>query len=98
MAILQWLFLRTRIRAAGWWVLANLLGWLAAALVAVYFVLWTHPECFLGTIFGGEDCPVLWQLADIALAATIYGGITGLALVLLLRRPRSEPEEGRAGR
>ena len=72
LAVLQWLVLRQEVAAAGWWVLASTVGWVAGG-AGVGFLRW-----LVGWVEGG---PVNWGWA--ALAA-VYGALTGAVLVWLL--------------
>jgi hypothetical protein len=78
--LVQWrLVLRRHVaRGAGWWVPAGLVGFFAGVTVAG----------LVGAAFGladkegGSDAVVVWTVIG-----AVYGAITGLVLVKLLRRP-----------
>lgn len=70
----QWLVLRKQLSQSHWWILANILG-IAATFFAIDYYLRFEPYSILNLIF-------LFSIFGI-----IYGGITGFALVLLLRQP-----------
>jgi hypothetical protein len=69
----QWLVLRKSVRRAGWWILSSIVGMTAA--MAGFSVLW------VGQSDGQSDYLVS------ALGGAMYGMITGIVLVLLLRYP-----------
>jgi hypothetical protein len=80
----QWIVLRRRIERAGWWIVGNALGWMAAM-----------PLTFVapGLLPAG---PIPWWavpllIGTVLLAGAVVGVIHGVALVLLLRRPRTRP-------
>ena len=71
---LQWLILRRQLSRAGWWVLANVGGWVVAVAVVMS----------LAGVFA-----VFWAVAG-AVAMAAQGAITGRTLVWLLRQPLSD--------
>jgi hypothetical protein len=83
--IMQWLALRKQIRLAAYLILANIVGW----VVGLYAMLYTDVLAaifVLGFVF---QVP-LWKTFSVSVLAggiggTLYGAITGLALVWLLR-------------
>ncbi len=85
----QWLFLERHVSRSGWWVVANVLG-----LAAFMIVDWgTSPaaESAFGQAWGVFVVRGLW-------GASVFGAITGGALVWLMRRTSGEPEsEERTG-
>jgi len=86
--------LRQRCSKANWWVLTSILGW------TVGFVLW---EVGTEIATGGNEFATLFEPISVkvmrgfglgAVAGAGYGTITGLALLWLLRHPRSEAASG----
>ena len=78
LGLAQWLVLRKHIRRAGWWVFANALAWALGLLVA-----------FVGTTLMKFDrFDLATALAGAATGLTVgavVGGITGIALLWLLK-------------
>ncbi|PSB26258.1 hypothetical protein C7B82_20275 [Stenomitos frigidus ULC18] len=78
LGLAQWLVLREHIRRAGWWVFANAIAWACGLLVA-----------FAGTTFMTFDrfdlATALAGAATGLAAGAVVGGITGIALLWLLR-------------
>jgi len=75
LGVLQWLVLRGQVDGAGWWVLANTLG-LVAAIPVVGFVTWVTGA--------PADTQIGGFLRWLAFGAA-YGVVTGTALGWLLR-------------
>ncbi len=71
----QWLVIRDSVRRAGWWILANLLGWSLGSLAMMFGYQLTGV---------GKYGPLVSWFS----AALIPGGITGFALITLLRKAR----------
>ena len=70
---MQWLVLRRWVYRAGWWILANTLGWATAFLADPVVVLALWPSAVLATIMG-----------EVTFGA-VLGAITGVTLVWLSR-------------
>ncbi len=68
----QWIVLKRVLRKAGWWTLANVLGW-SLGWYATYLIALVLPEFFA-------------ILVGYAVIGLIYGIITGLALILFIRK------------
>jgi hypothetical protein len=83
--ILQWLILRRRVPRARWWLLANLLGSLVAAIALPIVAAlgdadnWGPGVLAFGLVFGAGN-----------------GAITGAALIWLLRQSPSSDVESLA--
>ena len=71
----QWLVLRKQLSQSHWWILANILGIAATFFAIDYYSRRFQPASTWIFIF-------LFSIFGI-----IYGGITGFALVWLLRQP-----------
>ena len=69
-----WVLMKT-VPLAGWWIVANSLGWAIALAVG-----WTF-----GGIFRLSSGLFIGEVIGLAIAWLIVGAITGLALILLLR-------------
>lgn len=72
--LVQWVVLRTRLRRAGWWILATALAWAPA---------WARLEDGLRLSSAAEYAVVVVAVSGVA------GGIAGLGPWLVLRRHRS---------
>ena len=83
--ILQWLILRRKVPQAGWWLLANLLGSLFAAIAVP-----------IAAALGDAGYEDLGVLAFGLVFGVGNGAITGAALIWLLRQPSSGDMEGLA--
>lgn len=78
----QWLVLRTQIRFSIWWVGANALAWALGLLIA-----------FVGAGMVRDSLSVQTTLITAATGATmgaVIGGITGIALVWLLKLQKAQ--------
>lgn len=71
----QWLVLRKQLSQSHWWILANILG-----IVAMFFPLAYYSRRF-------ESNSSWFFISLLSIFGIIYGGITGFALVWLLRQP-----------
>jgi hypothetical protein len=78
-ALFQWPILRREVPHIFPWILANVLGWTLGALVSQLVVI-----LLFGVNPGGQLLIIVINSAVIGLIA---GGITGLALVLIVRQP-----------
>lgn len=77
--LVQWPVLRREIPKASTWVLASLVGW-ALGAAASYIIV--------NAIFTGDQASLpLVAVVDSGLTGLVAGGITGLALVWLVRQP-----------
>jgi len=78
LGLAQWLVLREHIRRGSWWVFANAIAWACGLLVA-----------FVGTTFMTFDrfdlATALASAANGVTAGAVVGGITGIALLWLLK-------------
>ncbi len=89
--VCQWLVLRRHVRRAGWWVLANIAGWVIGNQWGIY--IWAYAISFtVGIVFNpGRDpasmASLVSTIAYPAAIGVIAGSITGIALVWLLRQP-----------
>jgi len=85
MATAQWLILRQAFRRAGWWIVVSSVGSIVSWAIALPFGL--RMTLILGQVLG-----LLALLASPLLIGAIigilFGTITGLPLVLILRVPR----------
>ncbi len=72
----QWIFLKQWHTKAGWWVLANAIGWTLGSIIIDLFL---PPSAI--------NLPIIGDLIDIAAA----GGVTGAAMVWILRQPAPAP-------
>ncbi len=87
--LVQWPILRREIPRAATWVLASLVGWTLGAAIS-YLVI--------NAIFSGDQASLpLVAVIDSGLTGLIAGGITGLALVWLVRQPDRAIEGGLDG-
>ena len=75
LGISQWLVLKQWRSKAGWWVLANAVGWTLGPLLVINFI---HSTTALATI-----------LSELILTA-VAGGVTGISMVWILRQPTPE--------
>lgn len=77
----QWFVLRRYVNRAGWWILANAVGW-ALGMPLVFVAISQAP-------FGGPLWTILAVVA-VGLAATgaVVGAVHGAVLVWLLRQPK----------
>ena len=103
LGLVQWLYLRLRVRAASWWLLGRGLGYAAAA-----YMLWRSGHStysFFGTIeFTRLDLVVLLEgLSKAATEGTFWQGwlplvlaeaIAGVAMALLLATKRRDAGTG----
>jgi hypothetical protein len=96
----QWLVLRS-----GWWVLASALAWAVGHSVSKFMVAnrldafgdmnWDRYWVLAGVVNWYWDLGWAWDVTW-AVAGAACGAITGVALVLLLRRPIEEGSEAEA--
>jgi len=91
--IVQWLLLRQEVPKAGWWIVANLVGWVGS--IAAILILQGNVS------FGLIDNSVFeygWIRAYLPYTVMpsdlLTGLLTGAVLVWLLRQPRPETEGG----
>ncbi len=75
----QWIALRTHVRRAGWWLLANALAW-SVGMPLVFVVASSAPPA--GSTVGYAAFVLLMILA----AGALVGAVHGLFLIWLLRR------------
>jgi len=86
LGFVQWIVLRRYIQKAGWWVLANAIGWKAFMVVGVIFYFFV---LLLGMSYEGEWAwmmPPAYVLGGVPVLM-VPGAITGIALVRLLQTP-----------
>jgi hypothetical protein len=91
LGIFQWVILRRKVRHAIWWVAAHILGWTAGSIpygvVGVYLaILAARASDPNGPIFIGRPLTFVIIIIRDIWGPVIAGGITGLALVMLLRQ------------
>ena len=93
MGSLQWLILRHHFRRAGWWILANLLGW-GLGFVAANLLVYLLAD-WLGTIIEQSAWQYIsiYQLGGAIGLGLVLGSITGGTLIWLAKKPQPEEEE-----
>ena len=79
--VLQWLVLRRQVARASWWVVATVVGQVTMAVMAGVMRVFGS----VGGVVGG--------VAGEAASLAMYGGITGIVLVQLLRQRAGEADE-----
>ena len=97
--VAQWLYLRRKVSRAGWWVLATVVGSIAALAVGVSVGV---VEGIGGPVFravfravrGGPVFGTVYGAMGGAVFGVVFGAITGIALVWLSRGPA--PQGGEA--
>lgn len=82
---MQWLVLRRQIYGAGWWISASTLGWLIGALVI--FPGWTLGDG-VGNKLSEHMALIVFHIIPPALGGLMCGLVTGVALLMLLKRTR----------
>lgn len=85
--IAQWLFLRRRIRRAGWWVLVSALAW-GVGVIPGYFGGMTISNIEWVPAWGwlevGDQFLYTWEGIGLPIIGVVIGAITGLVLAILL--------------
>jgi hypothetical protein len=88
----QWFWLRRRYSRAPYWLLARPLGWAAGLglfLLAGEYNLIDPPIMSSGSIFGHYLPDLLVISACVQLFAIGFGIVTGIAMLFILRKPKS---------
>lgn len=83
----QWLVLRPYLRKVGWWVSAGALGW--ALGLAVAEAVFRAVDRTVGWAVNQGDFVMVGAVGS-AVAGAIYGLLTGLVLLWLLRHPKAD--------
>ena len=94
--VMQWLVLRRQVARAGWWVLANVLGFVGGYLLGVSIALaLANVLCDAGLV--GCSGPLTSYGATVYAFppsfGTAFGGVTGAAMVWMLRRSTRQTRE-----
>lgn len=91
--MVQWLVLRRKVRVAGWWVLASVLGWSVGMIPGHWGGAALHNVWGSGGLgwhtLGGLFIHLV-EPQGLPIIGAVVGAITGVALVLLIRGHTSE--------
>ncbi len=80
----QWLVLQRSTTQAGWWLVANSIGWIIAAAIGVSLAMMLLPGYWRGLPFYPVASVIYFALASF-MVLSIFAGITGVLLIGLLR-------------
>lgn len=81
--LIQWLILRKRVPRAGWWVLANMVGW-PLGLGVVWLLNWAIPTV-LQKVVPIEVGVLVGTITGLLMGGLVLGLITGIVLTWLLK-------------
>ncbi|MCP4411419.1 MAG: hypothetical protein GY808_02440, partial [Gammaproteobacteria bacterium] len=81
--VIQWFVLSRQVNQAGWWILFSSIGLVIAVIVSARIVGWGKDFHFFYTLLNGGsgNSPLLFGI----IAGAVYGAITGLTLISLLK-------------